>query len=141
MQENVFYLNGNKKDSKNNMIIKFESGIIGFELCKTFLLKPAAGGYLENVGECFWLESLEIESIKLLIVKSLKNPCLIKEEDIINISEHLRAKRDDLMFCYIVTLSKENSTLNVRAPLVIDKITKQGWQFILGDEYNTKQFI
>lgn len=138
----IVYLKNKTKKTENTMVIRFASGIIGFELCKNFILKETYGGNLNNGSKCMWLESSELENVKFLVLVPKQNSNkFTSEEDILNISEHLRVKRNKLLFLYIVTVQDKSCTINTRAPLIIDLDTKEGWQFILGDEYEIKHSL
>lgn len=150
MKENVFYLNNIpakqnnhdlKKCLRKKVLIRFEAGIIGFELCRNFILQPAYGGILSNIGECMLLESVELENVKFVVIKTDNDTKFTNESDVISIAEHLNTTMESLMFLYIVTFAKSGCTLNTRAPLIVDKNSKEGWQFILSDEYEIKHKI
>lgn len=120
------------------MKIKFEKGIPGFEEYKIFELNDIE----------------ENENLKMLISEKDMNvgfitisPFKIKKDYEIDLNDEILdalsiEKAEDVMLLNIITLGKslETSTVNLKAPLVINIKNKKGKQLILQDDkYKIKE--
>lgn len=117
------------------MKVVFKKGIPGFENINEFKIKD-----LEN-NKFKIIESLDNE-----ISFATVNPFEIYNEYEIDLNDETIKELQienpkDVMLLTIITLGKtlESSTINLKAPLVINVKNKLGKQFIIqGDKYNTK---
>lgn len=139
MLENILLFKNKNTNSQKPILVNFESGIIGFNFCKNFLLKKTSK--LKKSGEIFLLESIELDSLKFILLKSFNNNLYTLEEDILHISEVLNVNRNDLTFFYITNNSKTTETINTKAPIIIDTSLNKGYQFVLDRGYKIKQII
>ncbi|MBP1890042.1 flagellar assembly factor FliW [Clostridium moniliforme] len=118
------------------MKVVFEKGIPGFENINEFEIKD-----LENNNRFKIVESLDNEVSFATI-----NPFEIYNEYEIDLNDETIKELQienpkDVLILTIITLGKtlESSTINLKAPLVINIKNKLGRQFIIqGDKYNTK---
>lgn len=118
------------------MKVVFEKGIPGFENINEFKIKD-----LENNNRFKIVESLDNEVSFATI-----NPFEIYNEYEIDLNDETIKELQienpkDVLILTIITLGKtlESSTINLKAPLVINIKNKLGRQFIIqGDKYNTK---
>ncbi len=117
------------------MKVIFKKGIPGFENINEFKIKD-----LEN-NKFKIIESLDNE-----ISFATVNPFEIYNEYEIDLNDETIKELQienpkEVMLLTIITLGKtlESSTINLKAPLVINVKSKLGKQFIIqGDKYNTK---
>lgn len=102
---------------ETNSIINFSEGILGFEEYKQFLLIS------ENDGSFFWLTSID-------------EPELIFPLFSIRLLEEEYDDEGDLEPFGIVKLAKEPEkvTINLKAPVFIDRSSKTGYQKIIDNE-------
>lgn len=91
-----------------------------------------------------WLQSLDDGNLSFV----LTNPFLFHEDyDFVlpeTVSESLRIESlDQLMICSLVVVQDElsMSTINLKAPLIINKSNHWGRQVILNEDYPYKYFI
>jgi len=102
---------------ETNSVISFSDGILGFEEYKQFLLLS------ENEGSFFWLTSIDEPELvfPLFSIKLLEEECFNEEE---------------VEPFGIVKLAKEpeNVTINLKAPVFIDRSAKIGYQKIIDNE-------
>ncbi|MDQ0149891.1 flagellar assembly protein FliW [Eubacterium multiforme] len=118
------------------MKVVFEKGIPGFENINEFEIKD-----LENNNKFKIVESLGNE-----VSFATVNPFEIYNEYEIDLNDETIKELQienpkDVLLLTIITLGKtlESSTINLKAPLVINIKNKLGRQFIIqGDKYNTK---
>ena len=121
-------------------IITFEQGIMGFAHMKKFtLLYDLDQGQEPLIS---WLQSLENKDFALPVV----NPSLVEEQYNPIVADELllalgELKEENLAVLITVTLSKDitDITCNLKAPLVINTVTKKGCQVIVeNEEYGIK---
>lgn len=116
-----------------NDIITFNKGIIGFEDLKKFVILKG-----DDQGVFFWLQSVENETKRFILMdtskfisdyKPVTENILIPElGDFNNISE---------LTVYNITVVPENFmdiTVNLKAPIIINKTAKKGFQFVSDNE-------
>lgn len=120
------------------MKVVFEKGIPGFENHKNFEIND-----IEENQKFKVVNSLDDKSVGFIVVSpfDIKKDYEIKlDTDTIN---SLKIdKPEDVLLLNIVTLGKklENSTVNLKAPLVMSVKNKLGVQLILQDDkYNIKE--
>lgn len=102
-------------------VVDFPEGIIGFEDFKKFIVIDD-----EDSQPFRWLVSLEDKNFCLPLI----NPELINE------SYEIPKLKGNTSVFVIATLREplENSTINLRSPIIIDNDTQIGIQIILEDE-------
>ena len=119
------------------MDIRFEKGIPGFEDLKNFKILD-----LEDNKQFKILQSNESENISFVVT----SPFEIYKEYVIDLNnetiKELKIRNsEDVLVLSIITLGEtlEKSTLNLKAPLIINIQNKLGRQLILQSEkYETK---
>jgi flagellar assembly factor FliW len=113
----------------DKQIIHFPTGLFGFESLKEFALLDA------EQQPFFWLQSLEVEQIAFILINPLifrtdYDPSVVKSE----LEEIGLKDRDDenILLFSIVTIPEDQSrmTANLQGPVIINKETKTGRQFI-----------
>ena len=117
-------------------IITIEEGIPGFEELTKFIIEES------EHEKFYYLQSIEDESIGFVIV----DPYKYREDYAPKINESYFAKlgggSDDVFVVYaILTLGRTliDTTINLKAPILIHTETKQGAQVILeNQDYATK---
>ncbi|GAA0091804.1 flagellar assembly protein FliW [Paraclostridium bifermentans] len=120
------------------MKIVFEKGLPGFENHKNFEISE-----IEENQKFKVVNSLDDKSVGFIAVSpfDIKKDYEIKlDADTINLLKI--DKPEDVLLLNIVTLGKklENSTVNLKAPLVMSVKNKLGAQLILQDDkYNIKE--
>jgi flagellar assembly factor FliW len=118
-------------------IIDFKRGLPGFETLNKFILFSVEENEVFNV-----LHSIEDETIGLIVV----SPFSIIEDYEINLADNvveaLKIKKEaDVMIVNTVTLNSElkNTTVNLKAPIIININERLGEQIILDDgKYSIK---
>jgi len=114
----------------DTQIIHFPNGIIGFEDCNDFVIIND-----EDFEPFRWLVSLDKKEIGFPIL----NPFLINEDFHKELPAVIakKLKSDTIMdiFC-VVTLKGEGGkvTVNLKGPIAIDYLSKEGKQIILTSE-------
>jgi flagellar assembly factor FliW len=110
-------------------IIHFPSGLFGFENLKEYALLDA------EQQPFFWLQSLDVEQIAFILINPLifrpdYDPAIVKDE-LQEIGLENNEDENFLLFS-IVTIPADQSrmTANLQGPVVINKETKFGRQFI-----------
>ncbi len=119
-------------------IVTFENGIFGFEDQKKFIL------FYEDEetpnGLC-WMQSLVDKDLALPVI----NPIFwfsdyspeVADDEIVKIGE---LKEEQLQIFSVVVIGDklENMTTNLKAPVIINMVTKQGLQTIAENDYDIK---
>ena len=118
----------------NKKIITFPKGIPGFEKHKKFIMNEEAGNPIIQI------ESIEDKDVGFVLLP----PQLYFSDYLSQVEfgpqevEWLEITEDDTVEVWaIITLCLSEitrSTVNLRAPIVINPRTNQGFQFILNDE-------
>lgn len=125
---------------EDDKLIHFSNGIMGFEQYKEYALLYDEGKEAEN--SIFWLQSTEEETLAIPIM----NPFgLIKDyhpelEDAV-IAEIGQLTPENMVLYTTLTVPADltKMTMNLRAPIVINLITKRGMQIIAENkEYPVK---
>ena len=122
-------------------MIRFEEGIFGFEKTKEYIALPIE----EGTADTLCLQSVEDEDLSFLIVNPFSldptyDPKLSKEDLKALGTENM----DELVFYVICIIAEkvENSTVNLKCPLVIHANKRIGIQAILQTpDYTFKHFI
>jgi len=126
-------------DVDENRIIKFEHGIPGFPDDKRFIIVTDV-----DVPESLycWLQSVDDGEVSLVLIDSFYampnyNP-LVNEGDIEELGEP--NLEDILSFnVAVIKANMDESTINLKAPIIINDKTKKGKQVIVtNDEYNIR---
>ena len=127
-------------DKENKKVIVFPKGIPGFEDHTSFILEK------EKDSPIVHLESMEDKEVGFVLFP----PQLYFADYLSKVEfgpeevESLEITEEDTVEVWaIITLSLSDitkSTVNLRAPIVINPRTNQGFQFILNDEnYSSRQ--
>ncbi|OEF99499.1 hypothetical protein BHF71_08755 [Vulcanibacillus modesticaldus] len=124
-------------DYKDEDIIVFENGIPGFEDEKEFIIIP-----MEKDGQLSVLQSIKTPVLSFIIA----NPFVFFHDYEFEIDEQTKAelsieKIENVTVWGILTISEDfqKSTINLKAPLIINLKSKKGKQLILDRQnYLTK---
>lgn len=112
--------------------VRFESGIPGFDDLRDFVIVP----YPEDSP--FWmLQSLEKEEVGFVLVNPFDTYANYEVDLPESALEALEAERaEDVAVFAFVTIRQpvEASTVNLAAPVVINRVNRKGTQAILADE-------
>lgn len=117
-------------------VIQFSQGLIGIKAPTIFQLTPILS---DDENTLFWeLTSLEEPVLKFVV---LPLPCLgfdISQEDLSIELKNLNIEKDDTQLFSIVSIDSGHKnhpkiSINLRAPLIVDKTTGQAWQIILNN--------
>lgn len=115
-------------------VITFDSGLIGFEACKRFMII-----HDEEVEEAkiFWLQSLDEPTLAFPVVNPLKilpeyNP-VVEDELFQCIGEIVE---NELLVVVIMSVPSDltKMSVNLKAPVVINPATRKGCQIIVEDK-------
>lgn len=114
-----------------NSIIDFPNGLVGFENCHRFALIKN-----EDFDPFCWLLSLDNEEVSLPIL----NPYLVKPDIDLDLPEYLA--KDIFtengaanVFCVVnIGDMKGKFTINLKSPILLDFVKKEGRQLILDSE-------
>lgn len=113
-------------------IVHFESGIPGFEDEKRFVLLDIDEKIIFQI-----LQSVETKNLAFFVV----NPYLLFEDYSIDLNDSIIESLDireekDVVVLSIMTLKEpfSESTVNLKAPLIINLKNKRGKQYILQDD-------
>lgn len=124
-------------------LIEFPNGIMGFENMKTFtLIFDAQKSDRKNV---MWLQSLDEEGFAMPMVDPL---AVCESYDPVVEDEILKCIGDfeleDLLILTTLTVPSDITKMstNLKAPIIINTVTKKGCQVIVdNEEYEIKHFI
>ncbi len=130
-----------KIEIDERQIIEFPAGIPGFENLKEFALLDAAQ------QPFYWLQSLAVKEIAFVMI----DPLIFKPNYVVSLSDDelsdLGAKSfpcDECLLFSIVTIPENQAkmTANLQGPIIINKETKCGHQYINSDlQWKTKHYI
>jgi len=120
-----------------NEIIIFENGLYGFEGKQEFILVN-----LEDPDFPFnWLQSIDDENLSFV----LTSPFLFVNDYEFDLSDNVTNEleiknHEDVLILNTVVLNEklEKSTMNLQAPIVINRNTNKGRQIILDDKFELK---
>ena len=125
-----------KKDiSEKSQYIEFKEGIFGFEEEKKFL--PVM--FEDGSDAVLYLQSIRNEKLSFVVM----NPFMLKEDynPVLSEEDYKKLGTSDekdlsyYVFCVIANVAEE-STVNLRCPIVVNHVTRQAVLVILGsDEY------
>lgn len=121
-------------------VISFASGIYGFEGETEFL-------YVESDDKEFqfnWLQSIKSPTLTFIVTV----PFMFVENYKFDLDDQMIEqmeinKTDEMTILSIVNIHKEvkNTTINIKAPLIVNIGTRQGKQVILKEDYPYKYYI
>jgi flagellar assembly factor FliW len=118
---------------KEEDIINFNRGIIGFEGLKRFVILPG-----DNQGVFYWLQSVDNEAIRIVLMDTSKFISDYKPVAGNSIAEEIGVFDDpSQLIVYNITIIPENiddMTVNLKAPIVINKSCNKGFQFVSENE-------
>lgn len=118
---------------KEDKILSFSKGILGFSNNKKFILFPHTEG-----SPFYWLQSVEDGSLAFVVM----NPQLVKQDYTINIDQsvldELKAEEiGELDVMCIVTIphnEPQKMTINLLGPIIINVKTRSALQIVCSDE-------
>lgn len=118
-------------------IIRFEKGILGFEACKSFILVP----HPEPEMPYLWLQSTEDMNLNFIVT----DPFLFADGYDFSLSESvverltIESVEDVLTYAMVVIPDQVmDATLNLQAPLIVNKRLKKAEQVVLDESYPLK---
>lgn len=121
-------------------IITFEEGLYGFSEAKEFVL----AGEIDSEFPFQWLQSINDPMLSFVVT----SPFLFVEQYDFELPDAVVEKMDlksiDAVMIYCLTVIPDDAaltTINLKAPIVINKETKQAKQIILNEEYEYKYRI
>lgn len=126
---------------KEQDLIVFQEGLFGFENCKKFLPLSME----EGSDSVLYLQSTEEEHLCFLAM----NPFLLKDDYSPRLSEvdrkALKAENEEDLSYYVLCVIKdpaEESTVNLKCPVVVNAITRQARQVVLdSEEYSLRHML
>ena len=124
-----------------NKVITFEHGLIGFEEYKQYML--IHDSEKEN-NTIVWLQSIDEPELALPVMNPLLvapdyNPTV--EDELLKVLEPIE---DELLVLVVLTVPRDITkiTANLKAPIVINSVTRKGCQMIVEDDsYQIRQAI
>ncbi len=124
-------------------LIHFKDGLFGFEEYKKFI--PLAVDEEDDSGAMIYLQSVDEEHLSFLMM----NPFLLTEDykPALSIEDNnaLALEKEEDMACYVMCVIKdtpEESTVNLRCPIIINVLTRQAKQVILDtDQYGLRHAL
>lgn len=125
----------------SDQIIDFDSGILGFETIKKYVLIVD-----QNDESAFkWLQSIDEPSLAFVVI----NPFYIKPDYELDIKDEvvrqLKIEKEQDVEPYCIVVVPEDitrMTVNLKAPVIINIKSKKGIQIVLeNDEYLVKHYI
>ncbi|WP_425438877.1 flagellar assembly protein FliW [Pelagirhabdus alkalitolerans] len=127
-------------DINSEHIIEFPQGIPGFQEEKSFVILN-----LEDASAFQILQSTQTENLAFIIINPFSFvPDYQIELDQATLEQLNIEKQEDVKLVNIVTLhdTLESSTVNLKAPLVINQTLKLAKQYVIkNDLYSTKDFV
>ena len=121
-------------------IITFEEGLYGFSEAREFVL----AGEIDSEFPFQWLQSVNDPMLSFVVT----SPFLFVEQYDFELPDAVVEKMDlksiDAVMIYCLTVIPDDAaltTINLKAPIVINKETKQAKQIILNEEYEYKHRI
>jgi flagellar assembly factor FliW len=122
---------------EQDKIIKFESGLPGFENLREFLLV-----IIEQTKPIFWLQAIE-EDIALPVISPFDvDPAYSPTIDDEVFNDISLDKEEDLLVLAVARIPEELSlmTANLAAPILINSVAGKGCQVLAeGDDYQIRQ--
>lgn len=116
-----------------NKVITFEHGLIGFEEYKQYML--IHDSEKEN-NTIVWLQSIDEPELALPVMNPLfvapdYNPTV--EDELLKVLEPIE---DELLVLVVLTVPRDITkiTANLKAPIVINSMTRKGCQMIVEDD-------
>ena len=123
------------------LIIRFDEGILGFEPYKNYILLDDSNG--ESPFRC--LQSMEESDLAFILI----DPFAIDPEYEITLGEDLIENlmiesSDDVLVLAVVVVPEDinKTSVNLRAPVVLNVKLRKGSQYIVdGDKYKIRHYI
>jgi flagellar assembly factor FliW len=125
-------INGKDHSYTEDQIIEFAEGLIGMPR-----LRRAALVESDEYAPFCWLASLDDENVRFVVV----DPCAVYPD---YETEDDCSEEEDFCFWAIVKVSSDwqKTTVNLRAPIFVDKKTRRGGQVILTEsEYKLEETL
>ena len=128
---------------REDRLITFEAGLLGFNNCTTFGLSRLPGAEDSPV---MLLQCVNEPDIAFLVADPSTLGVFINEKDKAEALKQTAMSKEDTQFLTILTMYDQDSsyylTANMRAPLMVDSRSRQARQHILSNKnYSTQQKI
>ena len=132
----------------DNKIITFDNGLMGFEEYKRYAI--IFDSEKESKGKIMWLQSMDDPRLAFPVIDPMfvnpeYNP-IVEDEWLESIGEFNSG--EDLYLLAVLTVPSDltRMTANMKAPLIINTLTKKGCQMIVNNEdylvrYNVYEYI
>lgn len=121
-------------------VVKFDAGLYGFENDHSFLYIPSD----DDQFQFSWLQSIDDPELVFIVT----DPFLFVESYDFELDEEVTeqleiSSREHLSILSIVNIGEEveKTTVNIKAPIIINSDTRIGKQVILTEDYPYKYFI
>lgn len=127
-----------------NDMVKFTSGIYGFEDLNSYAITRFSG---QTLTQFHVLQCLDEINLSFLLTPLMhQDELLIPAKDLKEATDHLKLNFATCDFYAITTVSEKDGglefSLNLKAPIVVDRLQKKGWQYILeSSDYPIKSVI
>ena len=121
-------------------IVKFDTGLYGFEKRQSFLYIPSD----DDQFQFNWLQSIEDPDLVFIVTDPflfVENYDFELEDEVV---DQLKIEAPENVYILsIVNVGEdvEKTTLNIKAPIVINRATRIGRQVILNEDYPYKYYI
>lgn len=120
------------KEISESDIITFEKGIIGFESLKKFVILSG-----DDYGIFFWLQSIDDENVRLVIMdtsKFISDYSPIENKNILEIGEYSDISELNVYNITVIPEDFMDMTVNLKAPIIINLNNKKGFQMVSDNE-------
>jgi flagellar assembly factor FliW len=117
---NTIQINGIEHSYTDAQVITFAEGLVGLPSLRRAVLIPLA-----EFEPFSWLASLDDESGQFVVVDP---KCIYDHYEPTNIAE-----TSDTLAIVTISSNWQQTTVNLRAPIVVDRATRSGVQRILND--------
>lgn len=121
-------------------IIHFDDGLYGFSEAKDFILV----GEMNEDFPFMWMQSIQTPELAFIIT----SPFLFVENYDFELPDAVTSKMDissvDDILIYCLTVIPEDvtkTTINLKAPIILNRITRAAKQVILNEDYPYKNLI
>lgn len=121
-------------------LIRFEEGLYGFDVMRNFILIPNP----EEELPFFYLQSIEDENLLFVIT----DPFLFIDTYDFELSDKITEDLDivsieDVSIVNLVVIHEkvEETTINLKSPLIINRSTRKAKQVILNEDYNYRHIL
>lgn len=128
---------------REDKLITFEAGILGFSQCTTFGLARLPGA---EESPIMLLQCVNEPEISFLVADPSTLGAFINDKDKADALKQTGMSKEDTQFLTILTMYDQDSsyylTANMRAPLMVDSRSREARQHILSNkDYSTQHKI